>query len=143
MDIVTALDTNIVVGVLAGEEALAEHLATVLDRLAEDGPLVITPVVYAELLAAPSRSPAVINAFLLETPVRVDWALDVEVWRAAGLAYRDYGQQRRTDGDGLVPRRILADFIIGAHAMQRGATLLTWDEGIYQTYFPGLVTVAP
>lgn len=143
MDIVTAIDTNIVVGVLEGEEALAEHLAIVLDRLAEDGPLFIAPVVYAELLAAPSRSPAIVEAFLLETPVRVDWALNAEIWRSAGLAYRAYGRQRRTDGDGLAPRRILADFIIGAHALQRGATLLTWDDVIYQTYFPGLVTVAP
>lgn len=37
----------------------------------------------------------------------------------------------------------MADFIIGAHALHCRATLLTWDVGIYQTYFPDLATVAP
>ncbi len=89
---ITAIDTNIIVGVLEGAEAVAEHLATVIDRLAEHGSLFITPVVYAELLAAPSRSPAIVDAFLRDTPVQVDWTLDEAVWREAGLAYRAYGQ---------------------------------------------------
>ncbi len=140
---ITVIDTNIIVGVLEGDDATAEHLATVIDRLADHGSLFITPVVYAELLAAPSRSPAIIDAFLQETPVRVDWELDEAVWRAAGLAYRAYGQQRRTEADGLAPRRILADFIIGAHALHRRATLLTWDDSVYRTYFSSLTIVAP
>lgn len=141
---VTAIDTNIIVGVLEGEEALAGYLATVLDRLAEHGQLIIAPVVYAELLAAPSRPPAIVDAFLTETPVRADWSLNEAVWRAAGLAYRTHRQRRAEgEGNGAVARRILADFIIGAHALHRRATLLTWDIGIYRTYFPGLVTVAP
>lgn len=140
---ITAIDTNIIVGVLEAEEETAGRLATVIDRLAEHGPTVVAPVVYAELLAGPFRSPAIVDAFLQETPVRVDWSLDDSMWRAAGLAYRAYGQQRRETGDGLAPRRILADFIIGAHALHRHATLLTWDEGVYRTYFPDLITVAP
>jgi len=66
---ITAIDTNIIVGVLEGAEAVVEHLAAVIDRLAEHGSLFITPVVYAELLAAPSRSPAIVDAFLRDTPV--------------------------------------------------------------------------
>jgi predicted nucleic acid-binding protein len=141
--VITALDTNIVVGVLEGDAMLADRLALILDRLAEEGALLITPVVYAELLAAPSRSPALVDAFLAQTPVRVDWSLEESVWRAAGLAHRAYVQQRQAGDAQVTVRRILADFVIGAHALQRQATLLTWDTSIYQTYFPGLVTVAP
>lgn len=140
---ITAIDTNIIVSVLEGEEAIAAHLAAVLDRVADLSSLLITPVVYAELLAAPSRSPALIDALLSQTSIRVDWSLDEAVWRAAGLAYRTYGQQRRREGDGMAPRRILADFIIGAHALHRRATLLTLDGGVYRTYFPNLEIVAP
>src|SRR5690348_13347980 len=140
---IATLDTNIIVGVLEGDETIAEHLATVIDRLADHGTVLTAPVVYAELLAAPSRSAAVVDVFFRDTPVRVDWTLDQTVWRAAGLAYRTYGQQRRADGDGSSVRRILADFIIGAHALHRRATLLTWDVAIYRTYFPDLVTVTP
>ncbi len=137
---ITALDTNIVVAVLEGEEALAERVALILDRLADQGSVLITPVVYAELLA-PSRSPALVEAFLAQTPVRVDWSLEEAVWRAAGLAYRAHVERRQ--GAQEAERSILADFVIGAHAVHRQATLLTWDNRIYHTYFPGLVTVAP
>ena len=140
---ITTLDTNIIVGVLEGEEKLADRLAAILDRLADQGALLITPVVYAELLAAPSRSPALVDAFLAQTPVQVDWFLEEAVWRAAGLAYRTYAQRRQAETAEVTVRRILADFVIGAHAVQRQATLLTWDEDIYHTYFPALVTVAP
>lgn len=140
---ITALDTNIVIGVLEGEESLAQRLAVILDRLAEQGPVLITPVVYAELLAAPSRSPALVEAFLAQTPVQVDWSLQEAIWRRAGLAYRAYARQNQAETGTATVRRIPADFVIGAHANERHATLLTWDEGIYHTYFPGLVTVAP
>ena len=36
------------------------------------------------------------------------------------------------------PRRILADFLIGAHAMQRDYTLLTLDQRVYSKSFPKL-----
>ena len=139
---ITAIDTNIIIGVLEAVDTMANYLSAIIDRLAEHGPTIIAPVVYAELLAGPSRSPAIVDAFLRDTPVRVDWDLDDAVWRAAGLAFRGYGLQRREAGDGA-PRRILADFIIGAHALRRRATLLTWDDQLYQRLFPDLITVAP
>lgn len=40
----------------------------------------------------------------------------------------------RDDG----PRRILADFLIGAHALQRGAALLTLDDRVYRAAFPNV-----
>jgi predicted nucleic acid-binding protein len=141
--VIAILDTNIVVGVLEGEEALARRLALVVDRLAEHGDVLISPIVYAELLAAPARSPALVEAFLSQTAVRVDWSLEKAIWQVAGLAYRAYALHRQAEGVPVTRRRILADFVIGAHAVGRQATLLTWDEGIYHTYFPELITVTP
>jgi predicted nucleic acid-binding protein len=64
-------------------------------------------------------------------------SLNEAVWRAAGRAFQEYVTRRekqRVSG----PRRILADFLIGAHAMQNGFQLLTLDNRLYRAAFPRL-----
>jgi predicted nucleic acid-binding protein len=67
----------------------------------------------------------------------IDWNLDEAVWRSAGRAFRSYAERRRKQRDSGT-RRILADFLLGAHAAVRGYRLLTLDERLYRTAFPGL-----
>ena len=52
--------------------------------------------------------------------------------------------RRKQQGDSG-PRRILADFVIGAHAMHLASALLTLDRGLYRVAFPKLkiLTVTP
>ena len=38
---------------------------------------------------------------------------------------------------------VLADFLIGAHAVELGATLVTRDKGRFSTYFPDLTLITP
>lgn len=93
--------------------------------------------VYGELLAEPGRDERVIERFILETGIAVDWFLDEQIWREAGRAYQRYAKMRRRM-QGSQPRRLLTDFIIGAHALIRGHRLLTLDQKIYRTAFPTL-----
>jgi predicted nucleic acid-binding protein len=99
-------------------------------------------VVYAELLAGPGASADHLRPFLASTGIGLDPQLDLSVWEAAGRAYGAYAQRRRDSGGG-VPRRLLADFVVGAHADQTCAALVTLDPHHYRLGFPGLAVLTP
>jgi hypothetical protein len=136
----TAIDTNVLVALWNEDDALNTLARSALDAALGRGSLVIAAPVFAELLAAPSRNDAFLDSFCRETGISIDWNLEEAVWRVAGRAFRTYaGRRKKHRGSG--PRLILADFLIGAHALQRGFRLLTLDDGLYRAAFPRLVIV--
>ncbi|EYB68893.1 hypothetical protein DEIPH_ctg014orf0023 [Deinococcus phoenicis] len=74
--------------------------------------------------------------------MRVDWNTTEAIWQMCGRAYSAYGRRRARSGGGQ-PRRILADFLIGAHALSLGATLVTLDDTHYRSAYPTLPLVMP
>jgi len=134
----TAIDTNVIIALWDRDASFSSAAQNALEAAFNRGGLVIAAPVLAELLAAPGRTEAFVDAFLEDTAIAVDWNLDEMVWRAAGRAFQRYAERRRKQRD-LGTRRILADFLIGAHAENRGYRLLTLDERIYQPAFPKLV----
>jgi hypothetical protein len=58
-------------------------------------------------------------------------------WRLAGRAFQAYADRRRRQRDASACR-ILADFVIGAHALANGCRLLTLDDRLYHSSFPTL-----
>ena len=76
-----------------------------------------------------------VRGFLESVGVAVDLKIEERVWAIAGLRYARYAARRRkATGEG--PRRILADFLIGAHALVQADRLLTLDPGRYKLDFP-------
>jgi predicted nucleic acid-binding protein len=136
----TAIDTNIFVALWDADEPLNPAARPALDLALGRGSIVIAAPVYSELLAFPSRSEAFLDGFFRETGIFVDWNLNEAVWRTAGLAYQAYAVRRKKHRD-PGPRRILADFLIGAHALRSGFPLLTLDDRIYRAAFPRLSVV--
>lgn len=136
----TAIDTNILVALWNEDDTLNTLARSALDAALGRGSLVIAAPVFAELLAAPSRNEGFLDSFCRETGISVDWNLDEAVWRAAGKAFQHFVARRRKHRDSG-PRRILADFLIGAHALQNGFCLLTLDNRIYGAAFPRLAIV--
>ncbi len=133
----TAIDTNVIVALWDKDDAVNSAAQSALDAALRRGHLAIPAPVFAELLACPGRSEAFLDAFLKDTGISVDWNLDEAIWRTAGLAFQKYASRRRKQRD-YGPRRILADFLIGAYALEKRCHLLTLDDRLYRVSFPGL-----
>lgn len=136
----TAIDTNVVTALWNNDDTLNVRAQAALDAVFGRGRLVVSGVVYAELLAAPSRTEQFVDRFLEAAGIEVEWELNERLLRAAGLAFRGYAERRRRQ-TGAEPRRILADFLVGAHAMLNEYRLLTLDTGMYRAAFPRLELV--
>ncbi len=133
----TAIDTNVIVALWANDPALSLAAQTALEAAFRRGSLVVAAPVFAELIAAPERTEAFVSSLLEENGVVIDWNLNEPIWRAAGRAFQAYAERRRQQRD-QGTRRILADFLIGAHAHIRGYRLLSLDERLYRAAFPTL-----
>jgi predicted nucleic acid-binding protein len=133
----TAIDSNVVIALWDRDPTLSLAAQTALEAAFKRGSLVVSAPVFAELMAAPGRTESFVSAFLEETGIAIDWDLGEGVWRSAGRAFQGYAERRRKQRDSG-SRRLLADFLIGAHAQTRGYRLLTLDERLYKVAFPTL-----
>ena len=140
VDMTTSIDTNILVALWDRSERLSPAIRPTLDAARECGSLVVAAPVYGELLAFPSRSESFLDRFFSDTGIFVDWNLSESVWRVAGRAFQASAVRRKIHR-GPGPRRILADFLIGAHAIQNRYSLLTLDERFFHAAFPHLPLV--
>ena len=136
----TAVDTNVIIGLWDRDPAVSNQARKALDDALLRGSLVLAGAVFAELMAAPGRTEAFLNKFCNDTGMTVEFDLDEGIWRSAGRAFQAYAIRRRKQRD-PGPRRILADFLIGAHAFQRGYRLLTLDDHLYQAAFSSLTVI--
>jgi predicted nucleic acid-binding protein len=131
-----SIDTNVIAALWDDTDALnaaaVKGLGSLLKARAK---LVVPGPVYAELMAGPLRTGEAMDLFFEDTGIQVDWTMEEGIWREAGRAYREYVQRRKRSGGGT-SRRILPDFLIGAHALVRDYSLLTLDGEHYKVAFP-------
>jgi hypothetical protein len=120
------VDTNVLIDVLHDDPQFAESSAQALERCAETGILVINPVIYGEV-GAICDSLEELDSLLPETLFRRD---DL-IWEATFLAGQAFRRYRKNKGQ---KKRVLADFLIGAHASVAGFGLISRDMG-YGKYF--------
>jgi predicted nucleic acid-binding protein len=132
-----SLDSNVLIALWDDTDALSVPACQSLARASTLGRLNVSAPVYSELMGHPSRSVVEIDSFLTGTGIDIEWDMEQAIWRTAGVAFQRY-VQRRLANKGQLPRRILTDFLIGAHAVVRGYTLLTLDKRLYLSSFPGI-----
>lgn len=120
------VDTNVLLDVLGADAEFGAASRETLARCADAGVLVINPIVYSEV------------SVFIDSIEELDELLPPSVfrrdsipWSASFLAGKAFLRYRRSGGR---KRRILADFLIGAHAAVGGMGLISRDDG-YSSYF--------
>jgi hypothetical protein len=155
---ITAVDTNILLDVLIPGEPFGESSKELLDRHLSRGKLILCEIVVAELAARfPSQDE--LASFLTETRMNLVHSNEESLY-LAGSRWADYARKNAKCrfscgkcGHAFEPvcpecktaltRRlhVLADFLIGAHALIQADCILSRDLGVYKTYFRDLKVV--
>ncbi len=98
--------------------------------------MVACDVVWAEVATAFGHAQARVVEALREIGIAYSPMTEEAALRAAECWFRF---RRRSSGKG----RIVADFLIGGHALVQADRLLTRDRGFYRLYFKPLKLVTP
>lgn len=131
----TLVDSCVLIDVLANDPTWAEWSLEQLGLLGQQAPLVINPIILAEVSPRFERA-ADLDAVLAQLPIKRE-ALP---WDAAFLAGQAFKIYRTAKG---AKRSPMPDFYIGAHALVGNMRLLTRDAQRFRTYFPKLNIVSP
>ena len=129
------VDSNVLLDIATNDREWSGWSADALQRAADESPLVINPIIYAEISIGYSRIEDV-EAVL---PIRI-FRRDRLPYEAGFLAGKAFLRYRRRGGKRRSP---LPDFYIGAHAAVSKLRLLTRDGKRYQTYFPTVELIQP
>jgi len=131
----TLVDSCVLIDVLANDPDWAEWSLEKLDLLGQQAPLVINPIILAEISPRFERA-ADLDAALQLLPIRRE-ALPWDAAYLAGQAFKIYRPAK------AAKRSPMPDFYIGAHALVGNMRLLTRDALRFQTYFPKLNIISP
>jgi predicted nucleic acid-binding protein len=131
----TLVDSCILIDVFSNDVKWAQWSIDQLVELGSQSPLVINPIILAEISARFERATDLEQALAL-LPIRKDPL----PWDAAFLAGQAFRVYRRKTGQKRSP---MPDFYIGAHALVGRMRLLTRDRTRYSTYFPKLEVISP
>ena len=127
---ITAVDTSVLLDVFLPDERFGERSKEWLRAAYDAGAIVVSDIVYAELVPA-FRDRSALDGALREINAQVSH-LNAAMAHEAGLRWWRYRQS------GGPRERIITDFLIGAHAFSVAEAFLTRDRGFYETYFPEL-----
>lgn len=134
MSLGTIVDSSVLLDLFTDDVSWGDWSATHLARAFDEGPVLINPVIYAELSVGFDRIEDLDDA-LPDQIEREDLP-----WEAAFLAGQCFLAYRRRGGARRSP---LPDFSIAAHAAITGRALLTRDRPRQPELLPSLRVIAP
>ena len=127
---ITAVDTSVILDVLTGSGSFTKSSEVALKTADRDGKLIICDCVLAEIY------PALNNEVLFEEFLS-DWKLEYipSSKESALLAGKYFALYLSKGGP---KKKIIPDFLIGAHAFSHADRLLARDRGYLREYFDEL-----
>lgn len=132
---ITAVDTSVLIDIFGADPVYGRSSRDALIEATASGSVIVCEVVWAETSAA-FDSLTQAERGMAGLGVRFVGLDQAGAFRV-GEAWRNY---RRRGG---TRDRVIADFLIGAHAVAMADRLLTRDRGFYRTYFDELEVVDP
>jgi predicted nucleic acid-binding protein len=133
--LITAVDTSVLLDIFGADPEFGERSAQALRDCIAAGSVIACDIVWAETSASFTELKAAEAAL---ARLRVDFCpLDGSTSLAVGQSWRAY---RKAGGN---HERVIADFMIGAHALANADQLLTRDRGFYRRYFEQLRVLDP
>ncbi|MCX6908267.1 MAG: type II toxin-antitoxin system VapC family toxin [Verrucomicrobia bacterium] len=132
---ISALDSSVILDVLTASAAFADASESLLRQAAAEGRLIVGECVLAEICPAFKNADAVAE-FLS------DWQIEFvpSSRQSVLLAGQHFAHHLARGGRS---GRIVADFLIGAHAQTHADRLLARDRGYLRDYFRKLAVVGP
>ena len=132
---ITAVDTSVLIDVFGADTRFGASSANALRLSLNEGAVVACGAVWSETRAAFSSDEAFLQA--LRTLSIGFSALTESAATLAGVSWKKYRAR------GGKRERVMADFLIGAHAAAQCDRLLTRDRGYCKKYFSGIVIIDP
>ena len=128
-----AIDSNVILDVLQDGPS-AQHSSNALRDALAAGAVVFNETTMAEICAKGEST--VICKLLNDIGLHFQGTEERSAIRAGEMLkrYRQNGGRRE---------RVLADFLIGAHALMQCDGLITYDGGFHRDYFKGLRVIIP
>ena len=132
---ITAVDTSVLIDVFGADPHFGAVSANALRLCLNEGTVVASEMVWAETRAAFETDDEFQHA-MQSTGIGFSPASQ-KTATLAGVTWKKY---RASGGQRI---RVIADFLIGAHAAAQCDRLLTRDRGYYRKYFGRVVIVNP
>ena len=140
-----AVDSSVLLDVLGGDPVFGSGSREALRRAYDRGPLCACEVVWAEVRASFEAEEPFVEAM---DGLGIEYLAMSDASAAlAGAHWRRYHRNRAREARSATrsarDKRVMADFLVGAHAQLQTDGLLARDRGFFRTYFKRLRLIQP